>query len=352
MPDAVCRTSVGSTTRAASSSRCVERLERLVREVDRVALIDEHVIGHGGEHHRLRVVDVRGVNECGLEHTFGGIRAAFDEPPVPLREPVDGYAVARERADGEVRRMSAVSFATAARPWISASARSSRSRCGMRFAIATSVVRPVPQPGVAVAHAELDAGPYDRARRDAGVEQPEHRLGDDERDVLLEPLAQPAMEMLDDIRVRPGRHPDVAGADLDVEAARVVRPQVERATGDEVEARVVPVAGHQPGLDRPLVEREAEMRTAVLDGVAGAVVPEHDHRQRADLGAELTGGLELGQRAGADLLDHAHILGAGCLREYLREAVLAIICFVMSAVKSEPSRTASWATPSAASSTA
>ena len=179
----------------------------------------------------------------------------------------------------------------------------------MRFAIATSVVRPGAPTRVAVARAELDAGPDDRARRDTGVEQPEHRLGDDERDVLLEPLAQPAMEMLDDIGVRPGGHPDVAGADLDVEAARVVRPQVERATGDEVEARVVPVAGHQPGLDGPLVERETEMRTAVLDGVAGAVVPEHDDRQRADLGAELTGGLELGQRAGADLLDHEHILG-------------------------------------------
>ena len=73
----------------------------------------------------------------------------------------------------------------------------------MRFAIATSVVSPAPQPGIAVAGAELDAGAHDLARLDAGVEQPEHRLRDDERDVLLEPVAQAALQVLDDAGLRP-----------------------------------------------------------------------------------------------------------------------------------------------------
>ena len=83
--------------------------------------------------------------------------------------------------------------------------------------------------GIAVARAELDAGPHDLARLDARVEQPEHRLGDDERDVLLEPLAQPALEVRDHVGVRAGADEHVVAADLDVEAARVVGPEVERA---------------------------------------------------------------------------------------------------------------------------
>ena len=35
-----------------------ERLERLVREVDRVTFVDEDVIRRGREHHRFRVGDV------------------------------------------------------------------------------------------------------------------------------------------------------------------------------------------------------------------------------------------------------------------------------------------------------
>ena len=38
-----------------------ERLERLVREVEGVAAVDEHVVGDRGEHHRL---DVGEVSRC------------------------------------------------------------------------------------------------------------------------------------------------------------------------------------------------------------------------------------------------------------------------------------------------
>ena len=83
------------------------------------------------------------------------------------------------------------------------------------------------------------------------------------------------------------RDEHVAVAHVDVEAAGVVGPQVERAARHEVEAGVVPVARDEPGLDRALVQREAEVRAAVLDRERRAVVPEHDDRQGADLGEQL-----------------------------------------------------------------
>ena len=46
---------------------------------------------------------------------------------------------------------------------------------------------------------------------------------------------------------------------------------------------MVPVARDEPGLDRALVQREAEVRAAILDRVRRVVVPEHDDGQRADL---------------------------------------------------------------------
>ena len=61
---------------------------------------------------------------------------------------------------------------------------------------------------------------------------------------------------------------------------------------------MVPVARDQPGLDRALVEREAQVRAAVLDRPGAVLVPEHDDRQRADLGEQPTGGLELCERPG------------------------------------------------------
>ena len=209
-----------------------ERLERLVGEVDRVTPVDEDVIGHGREHHRFRVADVRGVHERGREHAFGRVGGAgLDEAPVPLREPVDGHAVARQRADREARR------ATARVARDEGEAVHERERAIVGIEMGEEVGHRDEHgeagapAGIAVARAEVDAGPHDLARLDARVEQPEHRLGDDERDVLLEPLAQTALEVRDHIGVRAGGDEHVVAADLDVEAARVVGPEVERAAG-------------------------------------------------------------------------------------------------------------------------
>ena len=60
----------------------------------------------------------------------------------------------------------------------------------------------------------------------------------------------------------------------------------------------MPMTGDEPGLDRALMEREAEVRTPVLDRVRGALVPEHDHGHRADLGDQPPRLLQLGQCPG------------------------------------------------------
>ena len=83
---------------------------------------------------------------------------------------------------------------------------------------------------------------------------------------------------------------------------RVVGPQVERAARHEVEACVVPVTRDEPGLDGALVQREAEMRAAVLDREGRAVVPEHDDGQGADLGEQSARRLQLGTRTGPQVL--------------------------------------------------
>ena len=160
----------------------------------------------------------------------------------------------------------------------------------------------------AVAGAELHAGAHDLRRGHAGVEQAEHRLRDDERDVVLQPVAQARLQMTDRIGVNTRAHEHVVTADVDLEAAGVVGPEVERAARHEVEARVVPVTGHEPGLDRALMQREAEMRAAVFDRVRRAVVPEDHHRERADLGEEAPAVSEFGERSGPNIVrGHGHL---------------------------------------------
>src|SRR5439155_10015152 len=63
-------------------------------------------------------------------------------------------------------------------------------------------------------------------------------------------------------------------------------PLVERPSRGEVEAGVVPVAGENPVLERPAVERKAHVRAAVVDGEDGAVVGEQGKCAAVDVGDE------------------------------------------------------------------
>ncbi len=66
---------------------------------------------------------------------------------------------------------------------------------------------------------------------------------------------------------------------------------------------MVPVAGEQAVLHRPPVQREAEMRAPIVEGVGPALVPEHAHRLGPGLGRQAALGPQL--LDGADAHPHA-----------------------------------------------
>ena len=229
------------------------------------------------------------LGERGLERAFGRVgRAGVDEAPVPAaRAGRSGTSVRLERADGEARRV------------VARVARDEREAVDERERVVVGVevgeqVRHRDEHGearaptrAAVARAELDAGAHDLGRgATPASSSPSTDFAMTSEMSSSSPLRRRAWRWPTGSASTRGAHEHVVAADLDVEAARVVGPQVERAARHEVEARVVPVAGDEPGLDRALVEREAEVRAAVLDRERGVVVPEHDDRQRADLGEQ------------------------------------------------------------------
>ena len=273
--------------------------ERLVREVERVAFVDEHVVGDGREHHRLDRVQIGALGQRGREHAFGRVAGAcVDEAPVPLGEPVGRNRGRRQCRDREARRL---------RRGIACDEHERVDECGgllVRIELVDHV-RHRDQHGEAgtppcgaIRGAEVEARAHDLRGRHAQVEEREHRFGDDERQALLEPVAQPALPARDLVAFGTRTHVHVVAVELDVEALRVVGPEVEGAARLEIEPRVVPVARDQAGLDGSLMQREAHVRAPVLDGEAPAVVPEHDHREVADLGDQLPGLAELLGRAG------------------------------------------------------
>ena len=54
---------------------------------------------------------------------------------------------------------------------------------------------------------------------------------------------------------------------LNGETAHIIGPLVKSAAGSQIKAGIVPVAGENAVAHRPLVEREAHVWTAVVDGV-------------------------------------------------------------------------------------
>ena len=323
---AVWRTSVGSTCAAGVGAEVVERLERLVREVDRVAPVDEHVVGDGREHHRFGVGEPVGFDERGLEHALGGVgrRGCRRSGGTSCASRSTGTPSVVERPDREARR-AAARVARDEREAVHERERAvvAGRGGGCRFAIATSIVSPAPQPGVAVAGAELHAGAHDLAGLDARVEQPEHRLRD--RRARCPPRGRRAGGAAGG-RPHPARR---AGArrrrrrEISTsKPARVVGPQVERAARHEVEAGVVPVAGDEPGLDRALVEREPEVRAAVLDRVRAR----RRARTRRPAASRPSSGAGRTPAGRPECSGAESPLRHRVSSRYLRERILAIIC--------------------------
>ena len=63
-----------------------------------------------------------------------------------------------------------------------------------------------------------------------------------------------------------GCDPDVVIARLHCAARYIVCPEVEGAAAFQIEARVVPMARQDTVLDGPSLEREAHVRTTIIEG--------------------------------------------------------------------------------------
>ena len=281
-----------------------ERLEGLVGEVERVAPVDEHVVGDRGEHHpfdRARsAIAERGGQRRGQDPLGGVARPGVDETSVPAGQALGRDVGAPQLVDREPGRAVA---------GVPGDERQAVDQCerpvvllevGQQIGHRHEHREPGAPPRLPVRGAEVDAGPHDLDRVDAGTQKPEHGLGDDQREPVLQPVLQAGSQVLDPVTVRPGCHHDVAVLDRHVEGAGVVGEEVERATRGEVETRVMPVAGDEPVLDRAPVEGEAHVRAAVVDRPRPAVVPEHHDGDRAQLRAQPAGVPQLRQRSGPD----------------------------------------------------
>ena len=319
--------------RAGVGVEVVECFERLVREVDRVALVDEHVVRYGGEHHGFGVRESVRVDERRLEHTLGGVRrACLDEAAVPRASRSTGTPSLVSGPTGNRGARPRVSRATNTRPCTSASARSSGVEVGDEVRHRDERREPRAPAGLAVASAELHAGAHDRTRIDARVEEPEHRLRHDERDVLLETLAQATLQVAD-------RDPFRTGA-TNTSSPRIStsKPRASSAQRSSVQPETRSKRAWcqwqvtSPASTVPWCSGKPRCGQRSSIAYARAVVPEHDDRQRADLRPELAG-----RSAGRP----GFLLGASLAPSrgplaYLRERILAIISCVMAAVKSDP----------------
>src|SRR5687768_15075215 len=106
--------------------------------------------------------------------------------------------------------------------------------------------------------------------------QAKDRLGDDETDVVLQPLLQTRGPMLH--RVARGRrriYPHPIANEGHGEGPHVVGEWVKGTPAREVETRMVPMAGQNAVFDRTSVQWESHMRAAIIDGIHLTAVVEH-----------------------------------------------------------------------------
>ena len=117
-------------------------------------------------------------------------------------------------------------------------------------------------------------------RRHALRAQAEDRLGDHQPEIVRHSVTQPiAPVRLPVGMAQTGRHPYVAVTHLDRGGRQVVRPQVEAASARDIEARMMPMTGEDAVFERPTLERKAQMRAAVVHGVAPRTVRDHEERR-------------------------------------------------------------------------
>jgi hypothetical protein len=161
--------------------------------------------------------------------------------------------------------------------------------------------RKTAEPAVSAAvDAELETRPE---HLDAGrirLQQRDRRLGQHERNLPLEPVAQTLALVSGNIVRRAQIDEHVVTVDRHREAAQLVRELVEGAARPKIEAGVVPVAGEDPVADAAAMQREAHVRAAVVDRVHLLPVREETDRVPVEVDDEPPRRSQLRQRRGAN----------------------------------------------------
>jgi hypothetical protein len=157
-------------------------------------------------------------------------------------------------------------------------------------------------PAVAVAGTEQGGLAHHVGRRLTGGEQAMHGLGNDQAEIMGQPVLEPLAPMPDRIdRAEHGLDPNLAArTNLDRAGRHIVRPEIECAAACHREARVMPVAGQDAVGDAATIEREAHMRAAVVEGEHAPVRVHEEDRAMRTMHDEPPLGLHLLQSA------HAH----------------------------------------------
>ena len=258
----------------------VDALERLVDEIQRVAAVGERSIGRRAQHE----VGDRGevlARDHREQGALGGIPVAHLDPlPKPAPERRQRRALAVQRLAIAARRLPGAVGADAPD--------------ALEQRQVTLVVRQLGQnvaqrghdrhaDAKAVTHAGAEQRRVTQQDRlvEAGGAGAEDRLRDHEAEAVRHAVVQAPPPVRGRVRLRVALrgNPDLAALDPDLGDRHVVGPQIEGAPARQVEAGVMPVAGEDAVPDAALVQREAEMRAAVVERPHLALVM--DHQQRA-----------------------------------------------------------------------
>src|SRR5439155_26838028 len=107
----------------------------------------------------------------------------------------------------------------------------------------------------------------------------EHGFGEDQTDIVLQPLPQPVAPMVVAISVaRPPANPYRAVVPQLYHRGRdIIGPEIEGPAARQVEAGMMPVAGQDAVLDRAAVKRKTEVRATVIERVDATLIV-HDEQ--------------------------------------------------------------------------
>jgi hypothetical protein len=182
----------------------------------------------------------------------------------------------------------------------------------------------------------------DVGRRHARGEQTLHGLGDHQTQVVGEPVVEPAAPVGGRVGVAGlVPDPDLAVMQLDREGRHIVGPQIEGAAAREIEPRVVPMAGEDAVGNRAPVQREPEMRAAIVHGEHAALVVDDENRAAPAGHHPPPLRLQLRDRPGADeIVSSLTHQPAPCARPGPSERWKATAAAPSRAARSSPGRAA------------